>query len=141
MESHFISEYNTLLNGYNSTRGGESGLGNKWWNNGTYQVFTECPPDETFIRGRLKFNNIGSKIGADKQRGKVWVNNGSHQMMIRNDVMPEGYRLGRLPSPKRGRPNPAAKGTLWWNDGVTQHMAVDCPGPNFRRGRLSGISK
>lgn len=137
MESYFISEYNSLAEGYNSTRGGESGLGNKWWNNGKVQVFTEYSPDETFVRGRLKFNNTGAKIGAAKQRGKIWVNNGTHQMMIHNSIdIPEGYILGRLTSPKKGKSNTKAKGTIWYNNGVIQYMSNKCPGPDFKQGRL-----
>jgi len=137
MESYFIAEYNTLSDGYNSTKGGESSLGNKWWNNGKAQLFTAYPPDETFMRGRLKFNNTGAKIGADRQRGKIWVNNGIREMMIHlKSGVPEGYQLGRITSPLKGKPKTTTKGTHWWNNGVNHRMSIECPGPGFKQGRV-----
>lgn len=139
MESYFITGYNTLSDGYNSTKGGESGLGNKWWNNGKVQVFTESPPDNTFNRGRLSFNNIGAKKGSDIQRNKHWVNNGTEEMMVLKDEIPEGYVKGRLTEKAfaGGIGRHKAKGTTWWNDGVTQSMSIHSPGPSFKLGRLS----
>jgi group I intron endonuclease len=137
MESYFIIEYNSLSDGYNSTKGGESGLGNKWWNNGKVQVFTETAPNNTFNRGRLRFNNTGAKIGADRQRGKVWINDGVEEMMIHaNTDIPKGYLLGRITSPLKGKHNTSCKGTIWWNNGESQKMSIDCPGPKFVKGRL-----
>jgi group I intron endonuclease len=137
MESYFITEYNSLADGYNSTRGGESGLGNKWWNNGKVQVFTEYPPNETFIRGRLKFNNTGAKIGSDIQRGKHWVNNGVDEMMVLKEELPIGYAKGRLPSKAfNGNQGKHTIGTRWWNNGTISSMKKECPGPQWTRGRL-----
>jgi len=137
MESYFIAEYNTLSDGYNSTKGGESGLGNKWWNNGKVQVFTEIPPDDSFVKGRLLFNNIGSKKGADKQRGKVWINNGVVEMMVsKSENLDIGFTKGRLPGIFNGNNSKHTAGTFWWNNGVISTMNKECPGPDWIRGRL-----
>jgi group I intron endonuclease len=138
MESYFIVEYNSLADGYNSTKGGESGLGNKWWNNGKVQVFTETAPDNSFNRGRLPFNNIGAKKGSDIQRNKHWVNNGVEEMMIQKEELPIGFTKGRLKTKAfaSGSGRHSAKGTIWWNNGVSQQMSVSCPGSKFTKGRL-----
>jgi hypothetical protein len=78
----------------------------KWWNNGTTQIFTEVPPDESYIRGRLTFNNVGAKIGSAIQRTKHWITDGKNEMMVHKDLpLPEGFVLGRIESPKKGRKN------------------------------------
>jgi group I intron endonuclease len=137
MEPYFIKEFNSLSTGYNSSYGGESGLGNKWWNNGIVQVFTPIPPDDAFVRGRLPFNNRGAKIGSEIQKMKRWINNGEHQMMFHKNLeLPSGYSLGRLPSNKLGKPNLNAKGTIWWNNGNISKMSKECPGPDFVPGRM-----
>ena len=107
----------------------------RWWNNGVEQVFVETPPNDSFTLGRLSFDNVGAKIGTDKQRGKVWVNNGTHEMMI-HGIIPDGYSKGRLQSPKKNKPNPHTAGTKWWNNGTKSTMASECPGPEWSRGRL-----
>lgn len=110
---------------------------NKWWNNGSIQKFRPDPPDETYVRGRLEFNNIGAKIGTDLQRGKFWVTNGANELMISpKSAIPYGYRLGRIDSPKKNKPNLAAAGTKWWNNGEKSVMRKDCPGPEWSQGRL-----
>lgn len=112
----------------------------KWWNNGKEQVFCETPP-ENYIRGRLYFNNVGSKIGADIQRNKKWINNGIEEMMYnKNLILPEGFVYGRLPSSKQNLPNLKAQGTFWWNNGQISKMSKACPGPDFIRGRLPKIT-
>lgn len=137
MEPFFICYYDTLSNGYNSTHGGESAAGNRWWNNGKEQVFTPIPPDSSFNRGRLKFNNTGSKIGSDILKMTYWINNGTVEIMFNKNLeIPIGYTLGRLPSKKLNKPNLKAKGTFWWNNGVISKMAKECPGPGFILGRI-----
>ena len=56
---------------------------NKWWNNGIEQCFCPHPPDSSYVRGRLAFNNIGSVIGANKLRGSKWWNNGIVSIMAK----------------------------------------------------------
>lgn len=117
----------------------ENGRKSKWWNNGTHQTFSELPPDNSYQRGRLTFNNIGAKLGAEVQRGKIWVNNSIEEFMVKNrDEIPEGYEVGRLKSKAfaNGNGRHSAKGSKWWNDGTVESMSIDCPGPSFVRGRL-----
>lgn len=107
----------------------------RWWNNGINQVFEQLPPDDSYVPGRLQFNNLGATIGTDRQRGKVWINNGKHEMMVHGTDFPVGYTLGRLPSVKKNKPNLHATGTKWWNNGIKSTMARECPGPEWTRGR------
>lgn len=108
----------------------------RWWNNGINQVFAEAPLDDSYTSGRLPFNNRGAVIGSDKQRGKKWVNNGVHEMMIYRDEFPDGYLPGRLPSPKKNKPNTHAAGSKWWNNGDRSVMARICPGSEWAPGRI-----
>lgn len=108
-----------------------------WWNNGSVQVFSEFPPDDSFTRGRLPFNNTGAQIGANIQKEKIWVNNGQHEQMILRNNIPDGYVKGRLKhnafSGGVGRGN--VKGTKWWTNGKQTKMSSISPGPEWRLGR------
>ena len=74
---------------------------NKWWNNGIEQFFCEIPPDESFVNGRLEFENNGAQIGAAVNKNSMWVNNGIQQFMMEKDKsIPEGYKKGRLENKK-----------------------------------------
>jgi len=121
----------------------ENGKKSKWWNNGSHQTFSEFPPDETYIRGRLPFNNTGAKIGTDVQRGKIWINNRIEELMIAPaEEIPPGFSPGRLPATAfaggSGRHSPL--GSRWWNNGVVSKMSVACPGSNYVPGRLRRAS-
>jgi hypothetical protein len=109
----------------------------KWWNNGKTQCHSSSPPDDTYSAGRLPFNNIGSKIGAEINKNKKWINDGKNQIMIDKDQqLPNGYLFGRLPSPKKGKPNLTAKGVKWWNNGSKSIMAMIPPDNTYILGRL-----
>ncbi len=107
----------------------------RWWNNGNQQAFSEFPPDDSYGRGRLKFNNVGSKLGALKNKNSVWVNNGSIEKFVGKDLIPPGFNIGRLPSTKF-KPVKTVKGTKWWNNDVIEVMSEHCPDITFRNGRL-----
>jgi hypothetical protein len=118
---------------------GENGRKSKWWNNGSHQTFSEFPPNESYVRGRLKFNNVGAKKGAEIQKGKFWVNNHKEEKMIApTEKMPNGFEIGRLPLNAFGglQRKYSAKGTKWWNNGLKEIMLENSPGPLFVKGRL-----
>ena len=80
------------------------------------------------------------KMGAAIQKNSHWVNNGSHEMMILKSILiPNGYSKGRIPSKRKGKPNLAAKGLIWWNNGIISKMAENCPGIGFSSGRLKDL--
>lgn len=109
----------------------------KWWNNGITQHFCESPPDESYIRGRLKFNNVGAKIGAEVNKAKHWINNGSEEMMVlKIEPIPLGFKLGRCISNKTKGRKGKAKGKKWWNDGKIEIMAFIPPSDLFMPGRI-----
>jgi hypothetical protein len=111
----------------------------RWWNNGNHQTFNIAPPDESYVRGRLNFNNVGSKLGSEKLKGKIWVNNGKDEMMVDKNFISADFVAGRLTEKAfaGGEGRHSSKGTLWWNDGTLEKMATVCPGKNFVKGRIS----
>ena len=137
MEQYFIDEHDSLANGYNSAKGGGKGAyGSFWWNNGDRQVFTEIPPDKTFIKGRLSYNNTGAKLGADVIASKHWINNGLTNMMIfKTDTIPKGFVKGRLRC-FGGTHGAHSKGSKWWNNGKISTMSHQCPGTDYVLGRI-----
>jgi hypothetical protein len=117
----------------------ENGRKSKWWNNGTHQTFSEFPPNDSYIRGRLKFNNVGAKLGTEIQKGKIWINNGTEEKMIYpSDPIPNDFVPGRLKLKAfaGGAGRHSAKGTKWWNDGLKEIMSITSPGPSFVQGRI-----
>lgn len=137
MEQYFIDEHDSIKNGYNGQNGGIGGaVGSFWWNNGAVQIHTQIPPNDTFIKGRLSFNNRGAKLGAEVNSNKHWINDGHTNMMIfKTDPIPEGFIKGRLCC-FGGTHGAHSKGSKWWNNGKTSTMSHSCPGEDYIPGRL-----
>lgn len=110
----------------------------KWWNNGKEQTFSQNPPDETYVRGRLKFNNVGAKVGANIQKGKIWVNNTIDELLVYPNQIPLNYVKGRLNDKcfAGGNGRHKNKGTFWWNNGIEECMSTNPPDTSYKRGRL-----
>ena len=110
----------------------------KWWNNGKHQTFSENPIDETYVSGRLKFNNVGAKVGADIQRGKIWINNTIDELMVYHNQIPDGYMKGRLKTKcfAGGEGRYKNKGTCWWNNGTIECMSLSPPDSSYTKGRI-----
>ena len=108
MEKFFIQEYNSFVEGYNQTIGGEGTLSKKqsekskkeqsnrralankksrWYNNGKENTLCENYPGYGWILGRInqKPTTLGNK----------WYNNGEKQLLTK--LQPAGWKLGMLP--------------------------------------------
>jgi hypothetical protein len=111
--------------------------GSSWWNNGIVEVHTVYPPDETYTKGRIDFNNIGAKLGAAVNSQKNWVNNGYEEIMIfKTEPIPAGFKKGRLLlTAFNGYDRSTQKGFIWWNNGTESKMSHTCPGDGFVIGR------
>jgi hypothetical protein len=105
----------------------------KWWNNGVAQCFCETPPDSSYNRGRLPFNNAGAQIGANISKLKKWYTDGVNSVFTTPGTEPTGYFLGRKVK-NRVKPN-ALKGSCWWTNGNKAMLAFVSPGPEWRAGR------
>ena len=110
----------------------------KWWNDGTNQCFSETPPTNNYIRGRMPFNNNGSIIGSNIQKGKFWINNSIVEYMLeKNSPIPNFFVKGRLTSKAfNGYERSSKKGVFWWNNGTNECMSKTQPSPDYTRGRL-----
>lgn len=109
--------------------------GRSWYNNGKEQKMLFDPPTDEWVKGRLPFDNIGSKIGALKQKGKRWFNNGTEQGMFIVGEQPVGWNNGRLPSPKKGKRNPqwSSSTKLAWE----KRKEKDQQGLSFTKGWIT----
>lgn len=105
----------------------------RWWNNGEHQCFSQSPPDSSYKRGRLKFNNVGAQIGADISKMKKWYTNGIDSIFVIPGTQPSNYVEGRIIK-NRSKPNPL-KGSKWWSNGVESRLSFDSPGPEWTLGR------
>jgi hypothetical protein len=107
----------------------------KWWNNGTEQCFCETPPDTSYRRGRLSFNNRGAQMGADISKLKKWFTDGTNSVFVIPGTEPAGYLPGRKVK-NRTKPN-ALKGSQWWTNGRQSKLSFVSPGPDWMRGRIT----
>jgi hypothetical protein len=116
----------------------ENGKKSKWWNNGVHQTFSEFPLNESYVRGRLSFNNVGATLGNEIQKGKIWVNDGVIEKMVYPNEKLDSMSTGRLKSKAfaGGNGRHSAKGSKWWNNGTISKMSTVCPGSNYVLGRL-----
>lgn len=110
----------------------------KWWNNGTEQCFCETPPDTSYQRGRLQFNNRGAQMGADISKLKKWFTDGKESVFVIPGTEPAGYLPGRKVK-NRVKPN-ALKGSQWWTNGRQSKLSFVSPGPDWMRGRITKAS-
>jgi hypothetical protein len=78
----------------------------------------------------VRAKKIG-KINGDRERER-WLN-GEHQWQDPEFI--ENKRQ-RMVSGQAALMGSKVKGKLWWNDGVTQTRAFECPGEKWVRGRL-----
>ena len=107
----------------------------KWWNNGTEQCFCEAPPDASYKRGRLPFNNRGAQMGANISKLKKWFTDGKESVFVIPGTEPAGYLLGRKVK-NRVNPNPL-KGAKWWTNGRESKLSFVSPGQEWTRGRIT----
>ena len=82
------------------------------------------------------FCGYNSKNGGSLA-GAYWINNGVIEMMINDsETIPPGYCKGRLTT-FGGVHGAHSKGSKWWNNGVDSTMSRECPGPEYKPGRLA----
>lgn len=106
----------------------------RWWNNGLEQCFSQHPPDSSYSKGRLSFNNIGAQMGANISKLKKWYTNGNDSIFVIPGTEPSGYAPGRIIK-NRTKANPF-KGSRWWTNGQESKLSFVSPGPEWRLGRL-----
>jgi group I intron endonuclease len=111
-EIKFISQYNSFVEGYNKTFGGDGSPGklqseenkreqskrraeynkqSKWYNNGKENTLSTGHPGQGWVLGRLNQKPT--------TKGNKWFNNGIEQRLTKNP--PDGWIKGMLPKKKR----------------------------------------
>lgn len=89
-----------------------------WWNNGQIETFSkECP--EGFIKGRLAGLNVGRKFSTETIE-KIRLANTGKKCSDKTKKKLHNLSIGQL----------------FWNNGITNKRSEECPGPEWKRGRI-----
>jgi group I intron endonuclease len=81
METKFIKEYNTFLNGYNMTKGGEGTLGKKSWLGRKHSDETKIKISES-AKGKIRSEEHSKKISEAKKGKKIGPFSEEHKRKI-----------------------------------------------------------
>lgn len=122
-EIFYIEEYNTFLCGYNSTIGGDGKTGWK------HSKKTKEKISKSNI-GKVRNKETKKKISEAKKGCIPWISGKKH-----TEETKEKIRNKHKGKPFLGTHN-SNKETKWWNNGQINKRSVECPGDEWKSGRL-----
>lgn len=79
----------------------------------------------------------------ERNTGRRWFNDG--QIEVFQVICPDGFIEGRLICPHLAKHHSEKtkktlsmlkQGCHWWNNGIVTRLSKECPGPDWKRGRL-----
>lgn len=122
-EMYYIKKYNTFKSGYNSTKGGDGLYG---WKHSKETI------------EKIRKSNLGKKRTQETRKklseinkGNIpWISGKKHTIETREKI-----KLAHLGKPFCGNHN-NHKNSKWWNNGQTNKRMVECPGDEWKPGRL-----
>ena len=123
IEKYYINYHNTMKNGYNMTLGGD---GKSGWK------ASEKTKEKMRIKaiGRFLSEETKNKISESKKGSVSPFKGKSHSEETKQ----------KIKNKKKGVPFPGThnnhKETKWWNDGQINKRSVECPGKEWKQGRL-----
>jgi hypothetical protein len=113
--------------------------GKYWWTDGESEIKAEIQPGPEWRRGRCfseihkqKFSKRSKKGENNPSFGIYWWTNGTDS--VKSDICPDGWYRGQGSKPKTT--NKGNTGKFWWTNGVKNKATMECPGPEWRRGRI-----
>jgi len=113
-EIFYIEEYNTFKCGYNSTMGGD---GKSGWEH----------TQET--KEKISKSNTGKKYSIEhRQKLREIHKNKPLSEQNKKNISKALKEIGHMP--------PLHKNTKWWNNGQISKRSVECPGCEWKLGRL-----
>ena len=113
-EVNYISEYNTFKCGYNSTLGGDGKFG---WKH-TKETKEKIGKSNT---GKFRSEETKKKLSDIHKNKPLSEEN-------KKNISKALKQIGHSP--------PSHKNTKWWNNGQTNKRSVECPGEEWKSGRL-----
>ena len=94
------------------------------------------------LKGKSPWN-IGRRLSADtrqkmseSRKGKNHPFFGKHRSAETCKKIAEANKGRRLSADTRQKMSESWKGMLWWNNGISSTRSRECPGPEWKRGRL-----
>ena len=123
VEKFYIQKYNTMINGYNMTIGGDGKFG---W---------KATPE---TKEKIKKSNTGKVISEETKRKISEAKKGCFGTFTgkkHTEETKEKIRNSHKGKPFVGIHN-NNKETKWWNDGQINKRSVECPGEEWQIGRL-----
>jgi group I intron endonuclease len=121
-EMFYVTEYNTFKCGYNSTLGGDGKFG---WNHN----------EET--KEKIRKSNIGKKRTEETKRKLSEANKGNIPWISGKKHTPEAREKMRQSHLGNSISNHNShKNSKWWNNGQINKRSVECPGDEWKSGRL-----
>lgn len=127
------------------------------WSNDQKRLLIER--NKTFKWTKELRNKVSTSLS-----GRIWITNGKEnkQLMSEKEPISEGWKRGftqstsqqskqRMSEWQKGKPKWSEEerekigermnGRMWWNNGERQVLVKECPGDNWKRGRLNAGKK
>jgi group I intron endonuclease len=121
-EIFYITEYNTFKCGYNSTLGGD---GKSGWN---HNAETKEKIRKSNI-GKIRSEEIRKKL-SEAHKGQIpWISGKNHTPETR-EKMKQSHLRNSISN------HNTHKSSKWWNNGKINKRSVECPGDEWKCGRL-----
>lgn len=123
MEKYYIQQYNTMNDGYNMTIGGDGKFG--------WKASSETKEKmKNSAKGRILSEETKRKISESKKGCFGSFTGKKHTEQSKQ----------KISQIHKGKPFPgihnSSKETKWWNDGQINKRSVECPGKDWKIGRL-----
>jgi len=124
MEKYYIQKYNTMNDGYNMTIGGDGKFG--------WKVSPQTREKmKNSAKGRILSEETKRKISETKKGCFGTFTGKKHTQETKEKI-----RNKNKGKPFHGIHN-NNQGTVWWNNGQINKRSVECPGGEWKSGRLS----
>ena len=99
-----------------------------YWKRPASELIFLTPAEHTQLHSK-------GKVLSEETKRKLSVNNGSRRPEVRARISEAAKNRPPVSSETRRKMSESGKNKQWWNDGVKEMKAKECP-PGFIKGRL-----